>query len=247
MIKIKNLTKAFKVNEEVILALDDVSLEIEEGKIYGIIGLSGAGKSTLLRCLSTLEKPDQGNIIIGGKDIFKLAGNDLRKFRSNIGVVFQGYNLLMQRTAFENVSFPLKIRRDDNNKIIARVSELFKFVGLEGKEKAYPAKISGGQRQRVAIARALATNPSLLLFDEPTSALDAITTKQILTLIKEINLRYNVTIIIITHEIGVVKNVCDRLAVLNYGKVVEEGAVGEVLDNPQNEITKMLLGKELII
>lgn len=247
MIKIKNLTKAFKVNEEVILALDDVSLEIEEGKIYGIIGLSGAGKSTLLRCLSTLEKPDQGNIIIDGKDIFKLTGNDLRKFRSNIGVVFQGYNLLMQRTAFENVSFPLKIRRDDNNKIIARVSELFKFVGLEGKEKAYPAKISGGQRQRVAIARALATNPSLLLFDEPTSALDAITTKQILTLIKEINLRYNVTIIIITHEIGVVKNVCDRLAVLNYGKVVEEGAVGEVLDNPQNEITKMLLGKELII
>ncbi|HKM29432.1 MAG TPA: ATP-binding cassette domain-containing protein [Bacilli bacterium] len=247
MIKIKNLTKAFKVNEEVILALDDVSLEIEEGKIYGIIGLSGAGKSTLLRCLSTLEKPDQGNIIIGGKDIYKLTGNDLRKFRSNIGVVFQGYNLLMQRTAFENVSFPLKIRRDDNNKIIARVSELFKFVGLEGKEKAYPAKISGGQRQRVAIARALATNPSLLLFDEPTSALDAITTKQILTLIKEINLRYNVTIIIITHEIGVVKNVCDRLAVLNYGKVVEEGAVGEVLDNPQNEITKMLLGKELII
>lgn len=247
MIKIKNLTKAFKVNEEVILALDDVSLEIEEGKIYGIIGLSGAGKSTLLRCLSTLEKPDQGNIIIGGKDIYKLTGNDLRKFRSNIGVVFQGYNLLMQRTAFENVSFPLKIRRDDNNKIIDRVSELFKFVGLEGKEKAYPAKISGGQRQRVAIARALATNPSLLLFDEPTSALDAITTKQILTLIKEINLRYNVTIIIITHEIGVVKNVCDRLAVLNYGKVVEEGAVGEVLDNPQNEITKMLLGKELII
>lgn len=247
MIKIKNLTKAFKVNEEVILALDDVSLEIEEGKIYGIIGLSGAGKSTLLRCLSTLEKPDQGNIIIDGKDIFKLTGNDLRKFRSNIGVVFQGYNLLMQRTAFENVSFPLKIRRDDNNKIIARVSELFKFVGLEGKEKAYPAKISGGQRQRVAIARALATNPSLLLFDEPTSALDAITTKQILTLIKEINLRYNVTIIIITHEIGVVKNVCDRLAVLNYGKVVEEGAVDEVLDNPQNEITKMLLGKELII
>lgn len=247
MIKIKNLTKAFKVNEEVILALDDVSLEIEEGKIYGIIGLSGAGKSTLLRCLSTLEKPDQGNIIIDGEDIFKLKGNDLRKFRSNIGVVFQGYNLLMQRTAFENVSFPLKIRRDDNNKIIARVSELFKFVGLEGKEKAYPAKISGGQRQRVAIARALATNPSLLLFDEPTSALDAITTKQILTLIKEINLRYNVTIIIITHEIGVVKNVCDRLAVLNYGKVVEEGAVGEVLDNPQNEITKMLLGKELII
>ena len=247
MIKIKNLTKAFKVNEEVILALDDVSLEIEEGKIYGIIGLSGAGKSTLLRCLSTLEKPDQGNIIIGGKDIYKLTGNDLRKFRSNIGVVFQGYNLLMQRTAFENVSFPLKIRRDDNNKIIARVSELFKFVGLEGKEKAYPAKISGGQRQRVAIARALATNPSLLLFDEPTSALDAITTKQILTLIKEINLRYNVTIIIITHEIGVVKNVCDRLAVLNYGKVVEDGAVGEVLDNPQNEITKMLLGKELII
>lgn len=247
MIKIKNLTKAFKVNEEVILALDDVSLEIEEGKIYGIIGLSGAGKSTLLRCLSTLEKPDQGNIIIDGEDIFKLKGNDLRKFRSNIGVVFQGYNLLMQRTAFENVSFPLKIRRDDNNKIIDRVSELFKFVGLEGKEKAYPAKISGGQRQRVAIARALATNPSLLLFDEPTSALDAITTKQILTLIKEINLRYNVTIIIITHEIGVVKNVCDRLAVLNYGKVVEEGAVDEVLDNPQNEITKMLLGKELII
>lgn len=247
MIKIKNLTKAFKVDEEVILALDDVSLEIEEGKIYGIIGLSGAGKSTLLRCLSTLEKPDQGNIIIDGEDIFKLKGNDLRKFRSNIGVVFQGYNLLMQRTAFENVSFPLKIRRDDNNKIIDRVSELFKFVGLEGKEKAYPAKISGGQRQRVAIARALATNPSLLLFDEPTSALDAITTKQILTLIKEINLRYNVTIIIITHEIGVVKNVCDRLAVLNYGKVVEEGAVDEVLDNPQNEITKMLLGKELII
>ncbi len=247
MIRINQLTKKFNVNEETIIALDHVDLEIQRGEIYGIIGLSGAGKSTLLRCLSTLEQPDSGTIEIEGNDIFKLSGTDLRKFRSNIGVVFQGYHLLMQRNAYDNISFPLKIRKEAKEKIQVRVNELFQFVGLEGKEKAYPSKLSGGQRQRVAIARALATNPSLLLFDEPTSALDSVTTKQILTLIKEINLRYHVTIIIITHEIGVVKNVCDKVAVLNYGKVVEEGTVDEVLNNPQSDITKMLLGKELII
>ena len=153
----------------------------------------------------------------------------------------------MQRNAYDNISFPLKIRKEPKEKISARVSELFQFVGLQGKERVYPSKLSGGQRQRVAIARALATNPSLLLFDEPTSALDAVTTKQILKLIKEINEHYHVTIIIITHEIGVIKNVCDKVAVLNYGKVVEEGTVEEVLNNPQSDITKMLLGKELII
>lgn len=247
MIQIKNLTKNFCVNEETIIALDHVDLEIQKGEIYGIIGLSGAGKSTLLRCLSTLEQPDFGTIEIDGNDIFKLSGTDLRKFRSNIGVVFQGYHLLMQRNAYDNISFPLKIRKEAKEKISARVNELFQFVGLQGKEGAYPSKLSGGQRQRVAIARALATNPSLLLFDEPTSALDSVTTKQILKLIKEINEHYPVTIIIITHEIGVVKNVCDKVAVLNYGKVVEEGTVDEVLNNPQSDITKMLLGKELII
>lgn len=247
MIKINKLTKHFHLNGEKIIALDDVNLTIQKGEIYGIIGLSGAGKSTLLRCLSTLEHPDSGSIVIDDQDIFQLAGNELRKFRSNIGVVFQGYNLLMQRNAFDNISFPLKIRKDSKEIIQKRVSELFSFVGLEGKQKAYPSKLSGGQRQRVAIARALATNPSLLLFDEPTSALDAITTKQILTLIKEISLRYQVTIIIITHEIGVVKNVCDKVAVLNYGEVVEEGIVDEVINDPKSEITKMLLGKELII
>ncbi|HQM07637.1 MAG TPA: ATP-binding cassette domain-containing protein [Bacilli bacterium] len=247
MIKIKNLTKSFSVNEETIMALDHVNLDIQKGEVYGIIGLSGAGKSTLLRCLSTLEQPDSGSVEIEAKDIFKLSGNDLRKFRSNIGVVFQGYHLLMQRNAYDNISFPLKIRKEPKEKIAARVNELFQFVGLQGKERVYPSKLSGGQRQRVAIARALATNPSLLLFDEPTSALDAVTTKQILKLIKEINEHYHVTIIIITHEIGVIKNVCDKVAVLNYGKVVEEGTVEEVLNNPQSDITKMLLGKELII
>ena len=247
MIKIKNLTKSFSVNEETIMALDHVNLDIQKGEVYGIIGLSGAGKSTLLRCLSTLEQPDSGSVEIEAKDIFKLSGNDLRKFRSNIGVVFQGYHLLMQRNAYDNISFKLKIRKEPKEKISARVSELFQFVGLQGKERVYPSKLSGGQRQRVAIARALATNPSLLLFDEPTSALDAVTTKQILKLIKEINEHYHVTIIIITHEIGVIKNVCDKVAVLNYGKVVEEGTVEEVLNNPQSDITKMLLGKELII
>ena len=247
MIKINKVTKKYSVDNDIIYALDDVSLNIEEGSIYGIIGLSGAGKSTLLRCLSTLEKPDAGEIIINNRNIYKLSGTDLRNFRSDIGVVFQGYNLLMQRTAFDNVAFPLRIRKENKTKVIDRVDELFKFVGLEGKEKSYPSKLSGGQKQRVAIARALATNPSLVLFDEPTSALDPITTKQILSLIKEINNKYQVTMIIITHEISLVKNVCDRVAVLNYGKVVEEGRVNEVLGNPQNEITRMLLGKELII
>ncbi|MDD3171725.1 MAG: ATP-binding cassette domain-containing protein [Bacilli bacterium] len=247
MIKINKVTKKYTVDSDTIYALDDVSLNIEEGSIYGIIGLSGAGKSTLLRCLSTLEKPDSGEIIINNKNIYKLSGTDLRNFRSDIGVVFQGYNLLMQRTAFDNVAFPLRIRKEKKLKVIDRVDELFKFVGLEGKEKSYPSKLSGGQKQRVAIARALATNPSLVLFDEPTSALDPITTKQILSLIKEINNKYQVTMIIITHEMSLVKNVCDRVAVLNYGKVVEEGRVNEVLGNPQNEITRMLLGKELII
>lgn len=247
MICVKNVSKKFKVDNEVINALDNVSLDIEKGTIYGIIGLSGAGKSTLLRCLSSLETPDSGQIIIDGQNINMLSKKQLRDFRSNIGVVFQGYNLLMQKNAYDNVSFPLKIRKIKKEEIDKVVRQLFDLVNLKGKEKAYPSKLSGGEKQRVAIARSLTTNPSFLLLDEPTSALDPLTTKQILSLIKEINQKYNMTIIIITHQMSVVKNVCSRVAVLNYGKVIEEGKVSEVLENPSNDITKLLLGKELII
>lgn len=242
MIIIKNLTKIF---EDGLNALNDVNLTIEDGDIFGIIGLSGAGKSTLFRSITLLEKVTSGEIIIDGIDITKLEGEEAREYLSNIGVVFQGYNLLFQRNVFDNIALPLVVKKYPKDYIKEKVNELIKLVGLEGKEKSYIANLSGGQIQRVAIARALAKDPKILLLDEFTSALDPLTTKQILKLIKEINEKLKVTIIVITHEMSVVRTLCNNVAVLNYGQVEEQGQVLDVLTYPKKDITKLLLGKEV--
>ena len=243
MISIQNLTKKYKLNNEEFFALNDVSLEIQEGEIFGVIGLSGAGKSTLLRCISLLETQDSGSIYVNQKDVTKLTGKDLFDFRSNMGVVFQGYNLLEQKNVFDNIAFPLRLRKFSKKEINQRVNELLKIVGLEDKAKSYPTKLSGGQKQRVAIARAIATRPSILLLDELTSALDPITTNQILALLKQINVQEKVTMILITHEMKVVKALCHRVAVLNEGVVVECGNKDDVINNPQDSFTKLLLNE----
>lgn len=244
MVELKSVCKSFKqINQENLHALNNVSFKIKEGSIFGVIGLSGAGKSTLLRSIVNLEKIDSGSILIDGIDISKLNSKDLRSFRKNIGVVFQGYNLLYQKNVFKNIALPLEINGYSKDYIIQRVQYLIDVVGLNGKEKAYPSQLSGGQKQRVAIARSLALNPRLLLLDEVTSALDPITTKQILKLLVEIKEKTNVTIMLITHEIAVISLICDKVAVLNYGEIAEVGDVREVLENPKSSITKMLLGK----
>ncbi len=246
MIKLENVSKSFSlVNNENLDALKNVSLHIKEGTIFGVIGLSGAGKSTLLRSIVNLEKIDEGRILIDNVDISKLEDKQFREFRKNIGVVFQGYNLLYQKNVEKNIALPLEIAKYSKEDIKKRVEYLIDIVGLKGKEKAYPAQLSGGQCQRVAIARALALNPKILLLDEITSALDPLTTKQILKLLLEIKEKFQVTILIITHEIGVVNLICDEVSVLNYGKVVETGISKDILENPQSMITKMLLAKEV--
>lgn len=244
MVKIINVSKSFlQTNNENLHALDNVSLKIKKNNIFGIIGLSGAGKSTLLRSIICLEKVDQGSIYIDGIEITSLKDAELRSFLKNVGVVFQGYNLLYQKTVEKNIAFPLEISGWKKEDIKARVKYLIEVTGLKGKEKAYPAQLSGGQKQRVAIARALALNPKLLLLDEITSALDPKTTKQILKLLLEIREKFQVTMLIITHELAVVSSICDEVAVLDYGKIVEQGKARAVLENPQSSVTKMLLGK----
>ncbi|MEG1520724.1 MAG: ATP-binding cassette domain-containing protein [Clostridia bacterium] len=247
MLQITNVCKEFKQQNNILHALKDVSLHVKESEIYGIIGLSGAGKSTLLRSIAGLTTPDSGKILVDNVDISTLKNGELRSFRKKIGVVFQGYNLLMQKTVFDNIAFPLVLSKTPKLEIARRVNELIDIVGLNGKEHSYPATLSGGQKQRVAIARALATNPKILLLDEVTSALDPLTTKQILKLLKEINQTSKVTMVLITHEMGVVASICNRVAVLNYGEIEEDGAVVDVLNNPTSEVTRMLLGKEVSI
>lgn len=244
MIEIRNVTKSFQNQDETLVALDDISIDINEGDLVGIIGMSGAGKTTLLRCLSLLEKPDRGSISIGGINLLEANGSKLNSYRKKIGVVFQGYHLLEQRTVFENIAFPLVIVHEKPEIIRHRVEELIRLVHLEGKEKAYPSQLSGGQKQRVAIARALANSPQLLLCDEPTSALDSLTTRSILELLTEIHRKTGVTILIITHELLVVRSICNRVVVINEGKFVETGFVKDVLANPQHENTRLLLGLE---
>ncbi len=246
MIEISHLSKNFETKDLYVEALKDINLTINDGSIFGIIGLSGAGKSTLLRTLVGLEKPSDGSIYIDDVDITKLKGSNLRKYRSNIGVVFQGYNLLMQRNVWNNLDIPLRVRKIDKEERKNKIQEIIKLVGLEGKEKAYPANLSGGQKQRVAIARALVINPKILLLDEPTSALDSITTKQILKLLKDIHELYHITVLIITHEISVVSSICHQVAVINDGEIVEKGEVLDIFNNPQCDVTKLLLGKEEI-
>ena len=231
MITISHLTKIFEGKGPRVTALEDVNLEIGKGDIYGIIGMSGAGKSTLLRCLTLLERPTSGQIMLAGQDIASLSGAQLRAARRGMGVVFQGYNLLMQKGY-------------DKAAVQARVAELLAIVGLEDRAGAYPAQLSGGQKQRVAIARALATQPEMLLCDEPTSALDPLTTKSMLALLTDINKKLGVTIIIITHELSVVQAICSHVAVISEGRLAESGAVADVFGSPRSAVTKLLLGRE---
>ena len=242
MIQIENLKKTFHTKTGDVEALQGISARIEDGDIFGIIGLSGAGKSTLLRCIALLEIPSEGSIKIDGKDLSALKGRELTAHRRQIGVIFQGYNLLMQRTVAKNIAFPLEIAGVSKPEITERVARLIRLVGLEGKESSYPSQLSGGQCQRVAIARALANNPKVLLCDEPTSALDSFTTKAILDLLRDINRQLGVTIIIITHEIGVVRQICNRVAVIESGRFAENGPAAEVLAAPKSVAARQLIG-----
>lgn len=244
MIQIEKLTKIFNEGDAAVVALKDVSLTINDGEIYGIIGMSGAGKSTLLRCLSMLEAPSSGRVLLDGLDTATLKGPKLIAMRRKMGVVFQGYNLLMQKTVFQNIAFPLDLAKTPKEQRDKRVAQLLSLVGLSDKQAAYPSQLSGGQKQRVAIARALATTPEVLLCDEPTSALDSLTTKSVLELLVRINAEMGVTIIIITHEMSVVKAICGKVAVIDASHFVEAGDTDDVFSSPKSDITRMLLGKE---
>lgn len=250
MIRISNLSKVFKTSHGMFTALQNVDLSVEKEDIYGIIGMSGAGKSTLVRCINLLEVPTEGEIIVDGKCIFRklpdqeevlLKGKDLLMMRREIGMIFQAPNLLMQRTVADNIAFPLEIAGAPKDEITKRVAELMEIVRISDKAQNYPSQLSGGQRQRVSIARALASTPKILLCDEPTSALDSLTTNQILDLLWEINQNLHVTIVVITHEMGVVKKICNKVAVIDSTHIVERGDVGNVMLNPSMEITKQLL------
>ena len=241
IIKIENLKKTFKLKKETITAIQNINLSINEGDIYGIIGLSGAGKSTLIRCINFLERPTSGNVYFKGIDLASLKNKDLLKIRQNIGMIFQGFNLLEQRTVLENVLFPLEINKTDKNEAILKAKELLSEVGLIEKINAYPSQLSGGQKQRVAIARALANNPSVLLCDEATSALDPNTTNQILSLLKNINEKYGITIVVITHEMRVIETICNKVAIIDNSEIVEEGEVKDIFINPKTKIAKDLI------
>ncbi len=238
MIKINNLSKIFRQKDTQVTALENITLEIEKGDIFGVIGMSGAGKSTLLRCLSGLEKPTGGTVEINGSRVSLQKGAGLGR---QMGVVFQGYNLLMQKTVRQNVALPLEIAGRDKETRRQKVESLLKTVGLADKADCYPSQLSGGQKQRVAIARALANDPQILLCDEPTSALDPMTTGQVLDLLKEINSRLSVTVVIITHELGVVKSICNKVAVISNGRIAETGPARQVLGSPGSNATKLLL------
>ena len=238
MIHIQDLTKVYHKTGQVIKALDGVSLDVEAGDRYGIIGLSGAGKSSLVRCINRLEEPTSGDIVIGGKDILRLKGDALRKARQGIGMIFQNFNLLSSKTVYENIAFPLRLQRLSEGHIHKRVMELLEKVELTDKVNAYPINLSGGQKQRVGIARALANGPSVLLCDEATSALDPKTTKQILELLKRINVELGVTLVVITHEMDVIKSLCNKVAILEAGKVLERGSTLDIFTRPTSEDTK---------
>ncbi|MGD9569478.1 MAG: methionine ABC transporter ATP-binding protein [Sedimentibacter sp.] len=241
LIQIKNLEKEFISQNSKVTALSNINLNINKGDIYGIIGMSGAGKSTLVRCINFLEKPTKGTVIIGDKDLSKLNEKQLRHVRQKIGMIFQQFNLLMQRNVEDNICFPLEISGINKNEARKRVFELLELVGLSNKRKSYPSQLSGGQKQRVAIARALSTNPEILLCDEATSALDPTTTRSILELLKDINKKLGITIVIITHEMSVVEEICDSVAIIDNGTLAEDGKVEEVFSNPKTEAAKKLV------
>lgn len=241
MIVLKDVSKIFDSENIPIVAVDNVSLRVERGQIYGIVGYSGAGKSTLIRLLNGLEKPTAGSVLVAGQDIAQASGERLRQARLKISMIFQHFNLLWSRTVSENIAFSMQIAGASKAAIGQRVAELVALVGLQGRENAYPAQLSGGQKQRVGIARALANNPSVLLCDEATSALDPQTTDAILELLLDINRRFNLTIVLITHEMHVVRKICHRVAVMEAGRVVEEGEVLEVFTHPRQEITRQFV------
>ena len=241
MIQIQHLTKRFAAAGATVVALNDINLEIQDGDIYGIIGMSGAGKSTLVRCINMLERPDEGKVIVNGREMMQLSPAELRDARREITMIFQQFNLLMQRTCLKNICFPMELAGVPKEKATARARELLELVGLPDKADAYPAQLSGGQKQRIAIARALATNPKVLLCDEATSALDPNTTHAILQLIQKINREMGITVVIITHQMSVVEDVCSHVAILDNGTVAEEGAVSEVFSAPQSQAAKRLV------
>lgn len=244
VIEIKNLNKTFRSKEGEINALSDVNLTVRRGEIVGIIGFSGAGKSTLVRCLNALERPDGGSILVNGEDVCALKGKRLLQLRRNVGMIFQNFNLLQQKTVLKNVLFPLEVAGVKRAEAVARATGLLAEVGLADKLKAYPSQLSGGQKQRVAIARALALNPQILLCDEATSALDPETTGQILELIRTVNEKYRLTVVVISHQLAVVKKVCNRVAVIDGGRICETGSVDEVFANPASDAAKRLLAFE---
>ena len=239
MIYLKNICKTFiDDNKKEVHAVNDVSLTINDGDIFGIIGFSGAGKSTLVRCINLLERPTSGTVEVDGKDLTKLSEKELRESRKKIGMIFQHFNLFPSRTIFGNVAFPLQGSGLSKEEIAAKVRNLLELVGISEKENAYPSQLSGGQKQRVAIARALANDPDILLCDEATSALDPQTTKAILDLLKDLNKKLGITIVVITHEMAVVKEICNKVAVMEKGRVVEEGDVFSIFANPQEALTQ---------
>ncbi|MGG7163883.1 methionine ABC transporter ATP-binding protein [Clostridium ihumii] len=257
MITIKNLTKIYNSKNSNVIAVDNLNLKVNEGDIYGIIGLSGAGKSSLLRCINLLEKPTKGEVLLDNLtinstthniiDITKLSSNKLREVRKQIGIIFQHFNLLMNSTVYDNVAFPLKLNKVPKPYIDKKVNELLELVDLKEKKYFYPSQLSGGQKQRVGIARCLSTNPKIILCDEATSALDPSTTDSILNLLKLINKKFNITIVLITHEMDVIKKICNKVAVMQDGKIVEEGLVLDVFSNPKTEISNSFFDKNLSI
>lgn len=241
MIQVENLCKRFETKGGIVEAAKNISFSIEKGEIFGIIGLSGAGKSTLVRCLNLLERPTSGTVKVNGKNLTELSEKELRKERQKIGMIFQHFNLLMQRTALDNVCFPMEIAGIGKAEARKKALEYLRIVGLEEKALSYPSQLSGGQKQRVAIARVLASDPQILLCDEATSALDPQTTKAILELIKEINRDYGITVVVITHEMSVVQEICDKVAVLERGSLVETGTVEELFRNPKTDEARKLV------
>ena len=238
MIKLNNITKIFTLPDKKLTALDNVSLHVPKGQICGVIGASGAGKSTLIRCVNLLERPTQGAVLIDDVDLTQLSDAELVKTRRQIGMIFQHFNLLTSRTVFENVALPLELENKSKAEIQEKTTALLALVGLSDKHNVYPANLSGGQKQRVAIARALASDPKVLLCDEATSALDPATTQSILKLLKEINRTLGITILLITHEMEVVKRICDQVAVIDKGRLIEQGTVSEIFSNPKTELAQ---------
>ena len=241
IIQITDLNKTFGAGPTAVHALEQINLSIYPGEIFGIIGLSGAGKSTLVRCMNLLERPTSGSVMVDGKEMTKLPDKELRKARKDISMIFQSFNLLMQRTALDNICFPLELIGTKRAAAVQRAQELLDLVGLGSRANAYPAQLSGGQKQRVAIARALATSPKVLLCDEATSALDPTTTLSILELLKELNQKLGVTVVVITHQMNVIEEICHRVAILDHGVVAEQGTVEDIFSHPQTDIGRQLV------